>query len=159
MTATTTDPTPEFSAIVTTDQDSQLADLKARYPKVREPILVALHILAQNPGVGIDDAKAQAALRGVRITAASLNAAQRLLSRQDGAPAVAATPARARRNGAVAATKPQPRRPRAAKPDLNAEALIRGVVSKIQDQGNAETERLRDAMRKAIAVLEAAART
>ena len=156
---TDTEPIPQPSAGGTSDQDAQFAQLKARYPKVREPILVALHILSQNPDIDPDDAKAQAALRGVRITAASLNAAQRLLSRQDGAPAVAATPARARRNGAVAATKPQPRRPRAAKPDLNAEALIRGVVSKIQDQGNAETERLRDAMRKAIAVLEAAART
>ena len=156
---TETEPMHEPAANGTPDWDSQFADLKARFPKVREPILVALHILTHNPDIEIDDAKAQAALRGVRITAASLNAAQRLLSRQDGAPAAAAAPARARRNGTVAATKPQPRRPRATKPDVDADALIRDVVTKIQDQGNAEAERLRQAMRKAIAVLEAAART
>jgi hypothetical protein len=35
-------------------------------------------------------------------------------------------------------------------------ALVRGVVAKLQGQGNAEADRLRDAMRKAIAVLQAA---
>ena len=35
--------------------------------------------------------------------------------------------------------------------------MIRATVGKIQDQGAAEAERLREAMRKAIAVLEAAA--
>jgi hypothetical protein len=40
---------------------------------------------------------------------------------------------------------------------VDAEALVRGFVAKLQGQGNAEAERLRDAIRKAIAVLQAAA--
>jgi hypothetical protein len=35
-------------------------------------------------------------------------------------------------------------------------ALIRQVVGKLQSQGNAEAERLREAVRKAMAVLQAA---
>jgi hypothetical protein len=34
--------------------------------------------------------------------------------------------------------------------------MIRGMVGKLQAQGNAKTERLRNAVRKAVAVLQAA---
>jgi len=127
--------------------------LKARYPKQREAIVMALHILMHDPKIASDDAKAQAKLHGVRITAASLSAAQRLLSRQDDgdgaeAPKVRKAPATAK-TGRV-------RRPRAAGKDVDAEALIKQVVVKIQHAGNAEADRLREAMRKAIAVMQAA---
>jgi hypothetical protein len=36
--------------------------------------------------------------------------------------------------------------------------LVRGFVAKLQGAGNAEADRLREAMRKAIAVLQAAVR-
>lgn len=39
---------------------------------------------------------------------------------------------------------------------FNAEALLRGVVAKIQGRASVEADRLRDAMRKAIAILTAA---
>ena len=48
------------------------------------------------------------------------------------------------------------RRVRAAEAPLDANALIQDVVAKIQAQGNAEVERMREAVRKAIAALEAA---
>ncbi len=137
--------------------EAQFAQLKARYPKVREPILVALHILTQDPDISLDDAKAQAALRGVRITAASVNAAQRLLSRQAGAPAATSRAAPTQTAGTAPAKTRRQRRPRAPKPSLDTESLIRGVVAKIEDQGAAEAERLREAIRKAIAVLQTAA--
>ncbi|MEQ1634054.1 MAG: hypothetical protein ABL997_16875 [Planctomycetota bacterium] len=66
---------------------TQFADLKQRFPKVREPILVAIHILTQEPYISVDDAKARAAMHGVRITAASVNGARKLLAK-----AAAATP-------------------------------------------------------------------
>jgi hypothetical protein len=50
----------------------------------------------------------------------------------------------------------RPRRERAPEPAVDAEALIKQVVGKLQAQGNAEAERLRDAMRKAMAVLASA---
>ncbi|MBX3462222.1 MAG: hypothetical protein KF830_03555 [Planctomycetes bacterium] len=61
----------------------QLAELKSRYKHVREPVLVALNILLHDPGVGLADAKTRAALHGVRITAASVEAARRLRERTD----------------------------------------------------------------------------
>ena len=73
------------------EQGFREAHLEVRYPKVREPILVALHILTQNPDISLDDAKAQAALHGTRITAASVAGARRLLSRQDGEDEFSAT--------------------------------------------------------------------
>ena len=134
----------------------QLAQLKARYKHVRPPILVALNLLLHDQHIALDDAKAQANLHGVRITAASMNAARTLLSRMD-APAVPASPApAAATTSRPAATPPRTaRKPRAAEqPDV--EAVVRSFVAKLQTQGSAEAERLRDAMRKAVAVLQAA---
>lgn len=129
----------------------QLDALKARYKHVREPVLVALNILLHDANVDLDDAKARAQVHGIRITAASMNAARTLLARMSSS----AEPAAA--NG-----KPAPapaRRVRRSRPSENApdaETLIRGFVAKLQGQGDAEAERLREAMRKAIAVLQTA---
>jgi hypothetical protein len=127
---------------------AQLDQLRSRYKHVRPPILAALNILVNDKDVSTDDAKAQAALHGVRITAASVGAARTLLLRM-GAPATLAAPM------SVAAPARQPRRHRAAGTPIDAEALVRGFVAKLQDEGNAETERMREALRKAIAVLQA----
>ncbi len=48
------------------------------------------------------------------------------------------------------------RRLRAADQPLDAASMIQQVVSKLQEQGNAEADRLRDSIRKAIAMLQAA---
>ena len=148
---TTTD-----SAHATDPYATELEQLRARYKHIREPILVALQILMANPEIGLDDAKARAGLRGARITAASVNAARTLLSRMD-----APTPATARAAATTAptsgpATRRAPRRQRATQAPLDAEAMIRGMVDKLQTQSSAEAERLRKAMRKAIVVLQAA---
>ena len=128
--------------------------LKARYPKVREPIVMALHILTQAPNISLDDAKAQAAARGIRITAASVSAAQRLLSRQDAGDAPKAAPRPQAKAVPTAPTAARTRRPRAAK-EIDAQALIKQVVDRIQDAGSAETQRLRDGIQKAIGALQA----
>jgi hypothetical protein len=72
------------------------------------------------------------------------------MDRATAAPAAQAAPT------AAAEAKRAPRRPRTTDAPLDAESLIRGVVTKLQSQGTAEAERLRDAMRKAIAALQAA---
>lgn len=132
---------------------AQLEQLRARYKHVRPAILAALNILQAEPDASVDDAKARAAQHGVRITAASVNAAQRLLSRQDAVPATIAPAAQAE----LPAPKPKrERRPRAADTSVDAEALIRQVVGKLQNRGNAETQRLRTAIRKAIELLQSA---
>ena len=133
--------------------NQQLDQLRVRYPHARPAILVALNILLHDKDIADDDAKARASLHGARITAASLSAARTLLSRMD-APTVAAEPATA------AASAPTParavRRPRAADQPLDAASMIQSVVARLQEQGNAEADRLRDSIRKAIAMLQAA---
>jgi len=139
-------------AITTDSWAAQLEQLKARYKHVRQPILVALNILLHDPNISVAGAKAQAAQHGTRITAASVAAAQRLLERRDAPPAATSVPT------ATAPQRPARRdRPaRVAGIPFDAEALVRGVVAKIQGQGSAETERIREAVRRAIAALQAA---
>jgi hypothetical protein len=135
---------------------AQLEQLRARYRHVRPPILAALNILILDPNISVDDAKARAALHGVRITAASMASAKILLSRMDAPTTPAAGTNSAPAPNATTSTKREPRRARQADAGIDAESLVRGFVAKLQTQGNAETERLRDAMRKAVAVLQAA---
>ena len=90
------------------------------------------------PNITDDDAKARAAMRGVRITAAYINGARNLLAKRE------------------TAVPPAPTDAPATEPAVDAEALIKQVVGKLQAQGNAEAERLRDAMRKAMAMLASA---
>ena len=145
---TATDRVPESK---TTTPNISLDELKSRYSNVREPIVVALHILLQEPSIPLEAAKETAKAYGVRITAASVAAAQRLISKMDAAPpAPAVAPA-----ATTAPTRPA-RRPRAAEPTQDAEALIRGVVAKLRSQGNVEADRLRASIRKAIELLSAA---
>ena len=142
MTATEAEPKP------TTDTwTQQLAQLKSRYRHIREPVLVALNILMHDQHIAIEDAKAQANLHGVRITAASVNAARTLLSRMD---SPVATPTA--KSESIAPVR-SARRVRAE--PIDAEVIIRGFVAKLRGQGNAEAERLRDGIRKAIAILQA----
>ncbi len=54
------------------------------------------------------------------------------------------------------AERPARRRERTPEPAVDAEVLIKQVVGKLQAQGNAEVDRLRDAIRKAMAVLAGA---
>lgn len=153
MTATET-----MTAPTTTDTwTAELAQLRNRYKAVREPILAALNLLQQDANITDDDAKARAAMRGIRITAASINGARNLLLKAGDAQATTATPtAPATPTSAAAAPQRAARRARPAEGSVDAEALIRQVVGKLQSQGNAEAERLREAVRKAMAVLQAA---
>ncbi len=139
------------SAPVTDAWTAQLEHLRARFQHLRPAVLAALNILVHNESISDDDAKAQASLHGVRITAASLNAARTVLSTMDtgGSPTTATS--------AAASTPPRTRRrPRATDAPVDAEAMIKGVVARLQAQGNAEAERLREAIRRAIATLQAA---
>ena len=129
-----------------------LAAQKARFPNVKDSILFAIAALQDNPDIAIDDLKALASQQGIRVTAASVNAAKRLLDPEHTTTPVVApaglNPVHARERLA--------RRVRAADAPLDANALIQDVVAKIQAHGNAEVERMREAVRKAITALEAA---
>jgi hypothetical protein len=152
MTATET-----MAAPTTTDTwTAEMAQLRNRYKAVREPILAALNLLHQDPNITDDDAKARAAMRGVRITAASINGARNLLLKAGDVQTITATPTTpATPRSAAAAPQRAARRARPAESSVDAEALIRQVVGKLQSQGNAEAERLRDGIKKAMAALQA----
>jgi hypothetical protein len=155
MTATETEATnPPTTADTWT---AELAQLRARYKSVREPILAALNLLRQNPNITDSEAKAQAATRGVRITAASISGARNLLAKAGDAPDATTMPAAP---ATASAPRPAPQRParrvRPTEADLDPTALIQEVVAKLQTKVNAEADRLRDAIRRAAAVLQAA---
>ena len=78
--------------------------------------------------------------------------AQRLLARNPATDGESASPV----PKATAAEPRRTRQRRAAQAPPDVEALIRATVGKIQDQGAAEAQRLREAVRKAIGVLQAA---
>jgi hypothetical protein len=153
MTATET-----MAAPTTTDTwTAEMAQLRSRYKTVREPILAALNLLLQDANITDDDAKARAAMRGIRITAASINGARNLLLKAGDVQATTATPTTpATPTSTAAAPQRAARRARPAEGSVDAEALIRQVVGKIQGQGNAEAERLRETIRKAVAMLSTA---
>jgi hypothetical protein len=130
---------------------AQLDQLKTKYRHVRPAILAALNVLLHNENVTLDDAKAQAAARGFRITAASVAGARTLLAKMD-----APTPAAGSSTLSVPAVPRPPRRPRAAQPPMDAEAMVRAFVDRVNAEKHAEVERLRDALRRAIAVLQTA---
>jgi hypothetical protein len=133
----------------------QLAQLQERYRQVRPPILVALNLLLSDQNIQLDDAKAQAQLRGVRITAASMNAARTLLSRMDAPQTAPAAPLAASPILTAAPVARAPRRPRTPQPPIDAEAMIRGFVDQLRGEKNAEVERMKDGIRRAIAALQA----
>jgi hypothetical protein len=146
MTETELDPA---RTTATNTWNAAFAALKARFPKAKDSIAFCIHALQANPDIALDDLKAQALMHGIRITGASVTAAQRLMSGTPKATAPAARPA-------TAAPTPPARRVRAPEAALDPTAMIHQVVAKLQRESGAEAERLRLAIKKAIAVLQAA---
>ncbi|MEZ6036531.1 MAG: hypothetical protein R3F29_03555 [Planctomycetota bacterium] len=129
--------------------------IQARYPKVSTPILVALHILTQHPDIALLDAKAQAAVHGVRITAASVSAARRLLQRQT--PATVAKTAGKAKTARMAKMVRVPADVFATPPSgFNIEKLVRSTIESIRADADAEAARLREAMQQVVTILQAA---
>jgi hypothetical protein len=68
----TTEPAPDPWA-------ARFEELRARFPKVRDTVLLCVHVLQHDEDIRLDDLKARARLHGLEVTGASLNAARRLL--------------------------------------------------------------------------------
>jgi hypothetical protein len=63
--------------------------LRRRFPRVRDTVLLCVHVLEHGEDAGLDALKARAALHGLHVTGASLNAARRLLRHQAAPPSPA----------------------------------------------------------------------
>lgn len=129
---------------------TEIEDLRSRYRHASPAILAALNILTHDQNISVADAKTRAERHGARITSASMKAAHVLLSRMDTLEAATA----AKPQAAAGTPTRAPRRQRAADAAVDAESLIKGVVAKLQNQSGAEAERVRDGIRRAIAILQ-----
>jgi hypothetical protein len=132
--------------------EEHLAALQDRFPKVKPTILFAFHTLQTDPDIVLDDLRARAEMHGLRVTAATLSAALRLASRN--APTNGKAEEPAPKAAKTKSPRTRQRRPRQA--PLDVEGVIRAAVERVQATGDAEAEWLREAIRKAAALLEAA---
>ena len=155
MTEISTNPTNGTPA---SDWDAQFAELRTRFPGTKDSVLFCIHALQQDPDVPIGDLKAQAAMHSVRVTAASVAAAQRLLA--PAGPAAAATPATPAPGAEYQHVEPgqRARRTRIRKPEpqIDLESMVRQVVAKASESGEAKVSRMRAAIQRAIEVLRVA---
>lgn len=132
--------------------DAQFRDLKARFPKAPDSVIFAIHGVQQNPSVALADLKAQADMHGIRITAASVSAANRLLTAFN----------TATRKTVARKTRVQPsiprnvRRARAANMGsaLNTADQIKQIVTRIQADAAGEASKLRDAVSQCVRILQ-----
>src|SRR5262245_54928254 len=85
--------------------DQQFDRLRNRFPGVKDTILFCVHALQHGSEVDLEALKAQAAMYGLRITGASVNAARRVLD-----PNAAPRPRRRAQPVAVADAAPAPER-------------------------------------------------
>src|SRR5262245_41893996 len=139
--------------------DQQFDRLRSRFPGVKDTILFCVHALQHGSDVDLEALKAQAAMYGLRITGASLNAARRALD-----PNAAPRPRRRTARVAATATDAAPAPPRVAAPrsrgraappesQVEVEAMIRAVVAKVQADTDARLQRLRSAIDEALRIL------
>ena len=106
-------------------------------------VLFCIHALTAAGEVELGEVKAEAAEHGIRITAASLASARRLLRPGE-------QPARLK--AAVRRQAAQGRR----QAGVGAEVLVRQFLESVEQRGNAEVERLRDCIEQAVHLLRGA---
>ena len=140
---TTTDRDPDQN--IATDKTPRTwtaaaTELRTRFPETKDSILFCIHAVEERTWLELGDLKASASAQGIRVTAASLTAARRLLDPKQ------ASPTNSKAVGARKGKQGRPARSRAG--DLDPEALIRGVVEKIEQSRNVEADRLRERIPK-----------
>ncbi|MCK5945195.1 MAG: hypothetical protein KAI24_24615 [Planctomycetes bacterium] len=115
----------------TPNWDAISSKLEPRFPGIKDSVLCCIHCLETDPAMALDEMKERANQFGLRVTAASANSARRLLDEK---------PAKTNRA------------PRGVKP----EGLIKSIAAQIERHRNGEVERLKNALRKSIQMLQAA---
>ncbi|MFK7739244.1 MAG: hypothetical protein AB8H80_02885 [Planctomycetota bacterium] len=144
-----------------------LERLRQRYPGQKDSVLFCLNKLQQNPELTLRDIRDEAAMYGIPTAGRALHSAKVLLGlaeakpRKPRAPAQPGAPAGtgAGAGAAAAAGFVAPAASRAASPaddGASVENRVIDAVRRLQSAASADSERLRDAMRRAIAILQEA---
>ncbi|HEU4419267.1 MAG TPA: hypothetical protein VFT55_10030 [Planctomycetota bacterium] len=142
---------PEAAPPTTDTWEGILDALSRRYPGQKNSVLFCIYKLQQNPDVALRDFRAEAELHGIPVGGRTLHAAKELLGLNK--PPAA--------SGAAAETTPATparRRQRAGEPGTgdSIESKVLAAVRQIQSNAGAEAEQLRDAIRRALAILQQA---
>ena len=136
-----------------------LANLRRRYPGQKDSVLFCVHKLSQDAELTLRDFRDEARLHGIPMAGRALHSARVLLGL---APATkpAAPPAPASDERAATAPVQRVRRERRAANDGDApgaiETQVLDAVNRIRTAADADAEKLRQAMRDAIAILQRA---
>lgn len=132
---------------------SMLDALRRRFPGQRDSVLFCIHKLQQNPDLSLRDFRDEARLHGIPVAGRSLHSARVLLGLQKAQPRAAAQPE------AEADAPPPARRGRGRAPASTSASIEDQVVTalrRLQTDASAEAERLRKALRQAVAILQQA---
>ena len=165
--------------------DLEFERLRERFPRAKSSVLFCVHAFQQRPDINIADLKAQAEMHGFKVSVGSWVAARQLLAPPAVTverPAHATEPASTTGDPATATPSSQAvpvaveGQAQAAESSVQAnqstdapiktvtvddaempiERMVRLFVDEVQAAGDAKAERLRTAMREALAVIEAA---
>jgi hypothetical protein len=131
--------------------DSILDAMRRRYPGQRDSVLFCIHKLQQNPHLTLRDFRDEANLHRIPVAGRSLHSAKVLLGLGQKAERRASP---AQPDAAPSAGKRRPRAQLADASDI--EQKVVAAVRQIQHASGAEAERLRAAIRQAIAFLQRA---
>jgi hypothetical protein len=157
----------EFSneAPATADSwDGILANLRLRYPGQKDSVLFCLHKLHSNPELGLPDFRDEARLHGIPMAGRALHSAKVILGLAIAKPRAPNAPKNAPKPSAEVAMPTEPARlgrPRRVRgggstADGSIEDKVLDAVRQIQSAAGAEAEKLRTAVRQAVAILQRA---
>lgn len=144
--------------------DQAFAALKARFPKAQDSVVFAIYTFQNSPDIALDDLKARAQMHGLRVTGQTINAARSLMMGRTPTPKpqpriaplpVETTPAPTRIQ-LPEEPRRAPRKTRERKPHVDVADLVLQAVTKLQQDSGSEAARLKEAIRQAVAVLQAA---
>lgn len=143
--------------------DNEMAALRKRYPKASDGILFCVFKLLQNPELTIRDFRDEALLHGIRIGGRAIHSAKVLLGMEK--PSVrranikTSTPRMQTEGSSTDLTSTettvQVARPK-SQADGEVESSLISAIQQIQNAATADSRRLREAMRRAVDVLQRA---
>jgi len=145
--------------------DADFQRLRERFVGIKDSILFCVHAMQQNPDIALDDLKPRAELHGLRVTAASWNAALRLLAPPREVRLVVDAPLATEAEPelepkpvtppprVMPVRKPQQAPAPASPPHGSVENMLLQVIDTLRAEEGERTERLRAAVREALDVI------